>query len=68
MYAVLAIVGGAMAISGVTNLSLAGTGVLTLGGIAAFLQLSRNFIQPISQVSQQLNSIVMAMAGAVSSN
>ena len=64
MYAVLAIVGGAMAISGVTNLSLAGTGALTLGGIAAFLQLSRNFIQPISQVSQQLNSIVMAMAGA----
>ena len=64
MYAILAIVGGAMAISCVTNVSLAGTGALTLGGIAAFLQLSRNFIQPISQVSQQLNSIVMAMAGA----
>ncbi len=64
MYAVLAIIGGAMAINGVTNLTLTGTGVLTLGGIAAFLQLSRNFIQPISQVSQQLNSVVMAMAGA----
>ena len=64
MYAVLAIIGGAMAIVGVPNLSFSGMGVLTLGGIAAFLQLSRNFIQPISQVSQQLNSVVMAMAGA----
>ena len=64
MYAVLAIIGGAMAIVGVPNLSFSGMGVLTLGGIAAFLQLSRNFIQPICQVSQQLNSVVMAMAGA----
>ena len=64
MYAVLAIIGGAMAIVGVPQSVFLGDGVLTLGGIAAFLQLSRNFIQPISQVSQQLNSVVMAMAGA----
>ena len=55
-YVLVAIVGGAMAISGV--------GGLTLGAIASFLQLSKSFTQPISQVSQQLNSIVMALAGA----
>ena len=46
------------------KLSLSGSGVLTLGMIAAFLQLSRSFIMPLSQVSQQLASIAMAMAGA----
>ena len=55
-YALIAIVGGALAISGV--------GGLTLGAIASFLQLSRSFTMPISQVSQQLNSVVMALAGA----
>ncbi len=37
---------------------------LTAGGLIAFLQLSKNFTNPINQVTQQLNSIVMAMAGA----
>lgn len=55
-YVLLAIVGGALAISGI--------GGLTIGAIAAFLQLSRSFTMPISQVSQQVNSIVMALAGA----
>lgn len=64
MYVVIAIVGGAMGISGITNFSLAGTGVLTLGTIASFLQLSRSFINPIAQVSQQLNAVIMALAGA----
>lgn len=35
-----------------------------MGGIAAFLQLSRSFTNPVSQISQQLNMVVMAMAGA----
>lgn len=56
LYVILAIAGGAMAIKGV--------GGLTLGAIAAFLDLSRGFFRPISQVSQQVNSIVMALAGA----
>ena len=56
LYVVLAIAGGAMALNGV--------GGLTLGAIAAFLDLSRGFFRPISQVSQQVNSIVMALAGA----
>ncbi|MFR1759079.1 MAG: ABC transporter ATP-binding protein, partial [Christensenellaceae bacterium] len=55
-YVLIAIAGGAMAIGGV--------GGLTLGAIASFLQLSRSFTMPISQLSQQLNSIVMALAGA----
>ena len=55
-YVLIAIVGGALAISGV--------GGLTLGGIASFLQLSNSFTMPINQISQQLNSIIMALAGA----
>ncbi len=55
-YALLAIAGGALALGGV--------GGLTLGGIAAFLQLSRSFTMPISQIFQQFNTIVMALAGA----
>lgn len=64
LYVIIAIVGGSLGIAGATNVSLAGVGVLTLGGIASFLQLSRSFINPISQVSQQLNFVVMALAGA----
>ena len=63
-YVVLAIVGGALAIAGTPNLSLSGMGTLTLGSIAAFLTLSRNFMQPISQMTQQINFIAMALAGA----
>ena len=55
-YVLLAIAGGLMAIGGV--------GGMTLGGIASFLQLSKSFNMPVSQVSQQLNSIVMALSGA----
>ena len=55
-YILLAVIGGALAIGGV--------GGLTLGSIVAFLQLSRSFSMPISQLSQQVNTIVSAMAGA----
>ncbi|WP_457789983.1 ABC transporter ATP-binding protein [Anaeromassilibacillus sp. SJQ-5] len=55
-YVLVAVVGGALALSGISS--------LTLGAIAAFLQLSRSFSQPISQMSQQFNSVVMALAGA----
>ena len=56
-YAILAIVGGLMAV-------YSGGSLLTLGKLIAFLILSRSFNQPISQVSNQINSIVMALAGA----
>lgn len=64
LYVLLAVVGGIMGIMGVSNVSLLGINVLTLGMIASFLQLSRNFIMPIGLVSQQVNAIVMALAGA----
>jgi len=64
LYVLLAIFGGALALSNIPNLGLGGFGVVSLGMIASFLQLSRNLVQPIAQVSQQLNSVVMAIAGA----
>lgn len=64
LYVAIAVIGGFLGINGVINISLTGIGVLTLGAIVSFLQLSRSFINPISQVSQQLNFVVMALAGA----
>jgi len=64
LYVLLAVAGGAMALAQIPNLSLTGMGVITLGTIASFLQLSRNFIMPLGQVSQQFASIIMALAGA----
>ena len=55
-YVLCSITGGALALSGVTG--------LTLGGLASFLTFNKSFNMPISQVSQQFNSIVMALAGA----
>ncbi len=56
-YTILAIVGGLLAIS--SNGS-----IITLGGLASFLLLSRRFNMPIGQVSNQINAIIMALAGA----
>ena len=54
-YVLLATIGGTMALGGV--------GGMTIGTIASFLQLSRSFMNPISQISNQLNMVVMALAG-----
>ncbi|MBQ2920424.1 MAG: ABC transporter ATP-binding protein, partial [Oscillospiraceae bacterium] len=56
-YAVLAIVGGLLCVS-------SGGKMLSLGDLMTFMLLSRSFNMPISQISNQVNSIVMAMAGA----
>ncbi len=56
-YVIIAIVGGALAISGNVD-------GLTIGTIASFLQLSKSFNQPINQISQHFNTIIMALAGA----
>ena len=64
LYVLVALVGGALGIAGVWNLSIGGEATVTMGTIASFLVLSRNFMNPITQVSQQLNSVIMAMAGA----
>lgn len=54
-YVLCALAGGVMALSGF--------GGLTLGKLASFLTFNKNFNMPISQVSQQFNSIIMALAG-----
>jgi ATP-binding cassette subfamily B multidrug efflux pump len=64
LYVLVAVVGGAAGIAGLPNLSLTGINVLTIGMIASFLTLSRNFVNPIGQVSQQLSLVIMALAGA----
>jgi len=64
MYVVTAVIGAALAIKAVPNLTLTGFDILTLGSISSFLLLTRNFSGPIMQVTNQFNSIVMALAGA----
>ena len=63
-YVLIAILGSYMAIAGVPNLGFSGTETITVGVIASFLTLSRNFVNPISQMANQFNSIIMALAGA----
>jgi ATP-binding cassette subfamily B protein len=55
-YVIVAVAGGAIAINF--------EGALSLGGVVAFLALTRSFSMPVTQVSQQLNAVVMALAGA----
>ncbi len=64
LYVLLAILGGTLAINEVPNVACFSVGLLTLGMIASFLQLSRSFVMPLSQLSQQINVVSMAMAGA----
>ncbi len=56
-YAILAIVGGTIVVR-------SGGSLLTLGSLMAFMTLSRNFNMPINQISNQINAIIMALAGA----
>lgn len=53
-YVLIAVIGGVLAVKG----------ILTIGSIAAFLQYIKAFTNPLGQVSQQMNSIIMALAGA----
>ena len=55
-YVLVALIGGVLAINGYTNLSI--------GALASFLQLNRSFNNPIGQISQQVNMVLMALAGA----
>ena len=63
-YVIVALVGAWFAIAKIPNPTIAGINTLTLGTIASFLTLSRNFTNPISQLSNQLNSVINAVAGA----
>jgi len=55
-YVLIGILGGFLSLSGIS--------ALTLGAVGSFMQLSKSFSMPINQISQQVNSIVMALAGA----
>ena len=55
-YVLVAVIGG--------MISIYGNGILSIGAIASFLQLTKSFNQPINQISNQLSSIVMAISGA----
>ncbi|MDQ9759680.1 hypothetical protein RFZ45_12340, partial [Acinetobacter baumannii] len=61
---IVALIGAALATSAAPNLSLTGINVMTVGMIASFLTLARNFSMPITQLSSQVNSIITALAGA----
>ena len=65
LFVLVAIVGGLLMLEGVPNVSLTGLGdALTIGVVVAFLNMSRQFTLNIGQVSMQVNSVVMAIAGA----
>ncbi len=55
-YVLVAVLGGLLSVNGV--------GGLTFASVASFMQLSKSFVMPINQLSQQLNAVVMALAGA----
>ncbi|AVM68857.1 ABC transporter [Lachnospiraceae bacterium oral taxon 500] len=63
-YVIIAVLGSYMAISGMTNFGLTGVNVMSLGMIASFLTLTRNFVWPLGQISSQFNYVAMAFAGA----
>ena len=66
VFVAVAIVGGALVLTGVHNLTLTGiaASVITMGAIVSFLNMSRQFTLNIGQVSMQINAVVMAIAGA----
>ncbi len=64
LYVCLAFVGAGLVIGGVPNLCLTGINALTAGVVVSFLPMGRNFSMSVSQVSQQINLVVMAGAGA----
>ena len=55
-YVLIAIIGAALSLSGISG--------LTLGTLVSFLTLNKNFTQPVTQISQQVNAVASAMAGA----
>ena len=55
-YVLVAILGAVLMLSGKTG--------LTLGGLVAFLSLTKSFSTPVNQIAQQINAIIMALAGA----
>ncbi|MCL2151776.1 MAG: ABC transporter ATP-binding protein/permease [Oscillospiraceae bacterium] len=64
LYVLLGIAGGAAGVFGVPNLRFSGVEALSIGTIISFITLSRGFVNPIGQISMQVNMVVQALAGA----
>ena len=64
LYVLIALLGAWAASVGLPTLGMAGSGALTLGTLISLLTLSRAFINPIGEITMQLNSLMMAIAGA----
>ena len=64
MYVLLAIVGGLLVVMGVPNFSLRGFEPISIGVIISFLALSRQLSQTVSQISMQVSTVAMALAGS----
>lgn len=64
MYVVVALAGSAMVLSGVQNLAISGAALISVDIVVAFLGMTKQFCSNVSQVSGQINAIVMGIAGA----
>ncbi|NEG70444.1 ABC transporter ATP-binding protein [Bifidobacterium choloepi] len=64
LYVISAVLCGAAALGGWANFGISGAASFTLGTTISLLTLSRSFVNPIGQVSQQFNMVMMALAGA----
>lgn len=64
LYVLIAFVGGVLMILNVPNVSLSFKALITVGTLVAFVNATRQFTMNVSQVSQQMNSVIMALAGA----
>ncbi|MBQ8717004.1 MAG: ABC transporter ATP-binding protein [Clostridia bacterium] len=63
LYVIMAVSGGMLLLSGVSNLSLGGFLVLTIDIVVPFLNMAKQFTGNVNQASQQINAVVMGMAG-----
>lgn len=64
LYVLIALFGAYASLSGFPNFGLAGASALTVGTLISFLTLSRSFINPIAQISNEFTMIMLALAGA----
>lgn len=64
LYVLIAFIGTLLVIKGIPNVTILGVGTLSVGVIVSFLTMSKMFTMNISQVSNQVNSIILALAGS----
>ena len=64
LYVLIAFIGTLLVIKGIPNVTILGVGTLSVGVIVSFLTMSKMFTMTISQVSNQVNSIILALAGS----